>query len=289
MELNSATPVYAAYNGEIVLKCCDMFSADGFASLKDGVVDAVITDLPYGVLNKRCGWDKAVDYDLFWPAVRRVRKPNAAVVTTAIQPFTTALIQSNLDEFKYNWVWEKSVPTAFLNAYKQPLRSHEDICVFYDKQCVYNPQKTKGEPYNKGWTKPSTLCYGAQKEYLACANKTGERFPRSVIYFPSQREESFHNTQKPVDLMEYLVRTYTDEGDLVLDPCVGSGTTAIACIRSNRRFIGFERETQYFDIAVKRIEKTKRPLFNAVETDSNSLYRQGVFSECEDDTQGASP
>ena len=234
---------------------CDMFSDEGLYSLKDSSIHAIITDFPYGTLNKRNTWDQVIDYTKFWNEARRIGYENTPVITTAQMPFTAYLVSTNYQDFKYSMVWEKSKATGYLNAKKQPMRAHEDILVFYKKQCKYNPQMTKGEPYNKGCAVRDTLAYAKQEKAVLVKNDTGFRYPRSVQYFvTAEREGKYHPTQKPISLMEWLIKTYSDEGDLILDPCFGSGTTAIACLNTNRKFIGFERDSHYFKIAKDRIK-----------------------------------
>lgn len=234
---------------------CDMFSDEGLYSLKDSSIHAIITDFPYGTLNKRNTWDQVIDYTKFWNEARRIGYENTPVITTAQMPFTAYLVSTNYQDFKYSMVWEKSKATGYLNAKKQPMRAHEDILVFYKKQCKYNPQMTKGEPYNKGCAVRDTLAYAKQEKAVLVKNDTGFRYPRSVQYFvTAEREGKYHPTQKPISLMEWLIKTYSDEGDIILDPCFGSGTTAIACLNTNRKFIGFERDSHYFKIAKERIE-----------------------------------
>ena len=241
--------------GNIKIVNCDMFSGLGLFGIDDSSIDAIITDFPYGTLNKRNSWDKIIDYEKFWEEARRIGKDNTPTISTAQMPFTAYLVSTNYKEFKYSLVWEKSKATGYLNAKKQPMRAHEDILVFYNKQCKYNPQMTQGTPYNKGKAVRDTMAYGKQEKAVLVKNDTGLRYPRSVQYFvTAESEGKFHPTQKPVALMEWLIRTYTDEGDIVLDPCMGSGTTAIACLNTNRRFIGFEKDNVYFERARNRIE-----------------------------------
>ena len=235
---------------------CDMFDEQGLLSIPDKTINAIITDFPYGTLNKRNEWDKVIDYDKFWKEAKRICFDNSPVISTAQMPFTAFLVSSNYKDFKYSLVWEKSKATGYLNAKKQPMRAHEDIVVFYDKQCTYNPQMTIGKPYNKGCAVRDTLAYGKQEKAVLVKNDTGLRYPRSVQYFvTAEQEGKLHPTQKPVALFEWLIKTYTNEGDIVLDPCMGSGTTAIACMNTNRKFIGFEKDKNYFEIAKNRIEK----------------------------------
>lgn len=241
----------------VQLHNCDMFEdGRGLSCIPDSSIDAVITDFPYGTLNKRNEWDKVIDYGKFWKEFRRIGKPTTPLITTAQMPFTAYLIGTNYNDFKYTLVWEKSKATGWLNAKKQPLRAHEDIVIFYKKQCTYNPQMTEGEPYDRGVISRETGAYGECSKPTSTKSIDGTRYPRSVQYFvTAEREGKLHPTQKPIALFEWLVKTYTNEGDLVLDPCMGSGTTAIACINTGRRFIGFERDPKFFQTAKERIEK----------------------------------
>ena len=240
---------------KIALINCDMFSPEGMASISENDIDAIITDFPYGTLNKRNEWDVVIDYTQFWESAHRILKDTSPVISTAQMPFTAFLISTNYRDFKYTLVWEKSKATGYLNAKKQPMRAHEDIVVFYKKQCTYNPQMTQGEPYNKGCAVRDTMAYGKQEKAVLVKNDSGLRYPGSVQYFvTAESEGKLHPTQKPIALFEWLIKTYTNKGDLVLDPCMGSGTTAVACIKTGRRFIGFEKNEYYFNIAKKRIE-----------------------------------
>lgn len=230
----------------------DMFNV--FKELDNNSVDLLLTDFPYGTLNKRNKWDTIIDYDLFWQEAYRICKLNAAIVSTAAQPFTSVLISSNYKDFKYTWVWEKSKASNYLNSKKQPLRAHEDIVVFYRKQCTYNPQMVAGDPYDKGTAVRDTEAYGVQTKAVHVASEDGMRYPRSVQYFKTAESEGkYHPTQKPLRLMEYLVKTYSNPNDVVLDPCMGSGSTGIACMNTDRQFIGIEKDPEYFNLATKRI------------------------------------
>ena len=232
----------------------DMF--DVFPNIKPQSVDLLLTDFPYGTLNKkRNEWDKIIDYDKFWYYVDILCKPNCAIVSTAAQPFTSVLISTNYANFKYCLVWEKSKSTGYLNAKKQPMRSHEDIVVFYKKQPTYNPQMTVGKPYDKGKAVRDAIQYGKQTKSVHVKNTEGTRYPRSVLYFKTAEDEGkLHPTQKPIALYEYLVKTYSNEGDTILDPCMGSGTTGIACLNTDREFIGIERDENYYTIAEERLK-----------------------------------
>lgn len=216
-------------------------------------VDLVLCDLPYGTT--ACKWDAVIPFAPLWEQYRRIAKPGAAVVLLGSQPFTTALIGSNLAEFKYSIVWDKGQVTGFLNAKKQPLRRHEDIAVFYRKQPTYNPQFVQGKPYSVSKKRRShaTAVYGKQAGQHDEADSDGRRYPTSILAVPHPRFEGGHPTQKPVALMEYLIRTYTNAGGVVLDNCMGSGTTGAACVNTGRDFIGIEREPGYFEMARNRI------------------------------------
>ena len=224
------------------------------AKIPSGSVDMVLTDPPYGTT--ACKWDSIIPLEPMWEQLKRVIKPNGAIVMTASQPFTSALVCSNLKMFKYSLVWEKSQTTGFLNAWKMPLRAHEDIVVFYKKPPTYNPELTDKPIANvrsmTAQTKEST-CYGKYKlgsENRKCpANKS---MPRSIFKF-SNSQDRLHPTGKPVALMEYLIKTYTNEGETVLDFTMGSGTTGLACKNLNRSFIGIEKDDKYFKIAQDRV------------------------------------
>ena len=231
---------------------------EGMKRIADGSVDMILCDLPYGVV--QCKWDTVIPFEPLWEQYKRVIKPNGAIVLTASQPFTSALVMSNPKMFKYCWVWEKSKATGFLNAKRRPLVAHEDVLIFCKGTPVYNPQFTNGAPYNKGLRKAQTEddVYGKFAQ-TAVKSNSGRRYPRSVQYFKTAESEgqTQHKTQKPVALFEYLIKTYTNAGELVLDNCMGSGTTAIACMNTGRDFIGFELDKGYYDIACKRIEEHK--------------------------------
>ena len=227
------------------------------AKLGTNTVDLILTDFPYGVLNPRNEWDKVPDLSALWKQFDRVSKPNTAVITTAKQPFTSQIIMSNLDDFKYCLVWEKSKATGYLNAKKMPLVAHEDIVVFYKKLPTYNPQMTYGKPYNKGTAIRDTEAYAKQDKAIE-VKSAGSRYPRSVVYFrTAESEGKLHPTQKPLALFEWLLRTYSNPDDVVLDPFMGSGTTGVAAMKHNRNFIGIEKAKHYFVIADKRINQDK--------------------------------
>ena len=184
---------------------CDMFDKKALYDIANHSIDAVITDFPYGTLNKRNHWDKIIDYECFWFLFKQIAKPCTPLITTAQMPFTAYLISTNYKDFKYTLVWEKSKATGYLNAKKQPMRAHEDIVIFYDKQCKYNPQMVEGKPYNKGCAVRDTMAYGKQEKAVLVKNDTGLRYPRSVQYFvTAESEGKLHPTQKPIALFEWL-------------------------------------------------------------------------------------
>lgn len=230
----------------------DMFTA--FDAVEDQSIDLLLTDLPYGTINRRNIWDNVIDLNRFWDVVARICKPAAPIITTAAQPFTSVLVTSNLRDFRYTLVWEKSKASGYLNSRRQPLRAHEDIVVFYRKQPTYNPQMTEGTPYDKGTAVRDTEVYGVQTKAVHVHNESGLRYPRSVLYYKTaEREGKLHPTQKPVALYEWLVQTYSNPGDLILDPCMGSGTTGHAALLHGRQFIGFESDATFFNTASDRL------------------------------------
>lgn len=222
--------------------------------LPDGSVDMILCDLPYGTT--QCRWDVIIPFEPLWEQYSRVIKLNGAVVLTASQPFTSILVNSNPKQYRYNWVWEKSKATGYLNAKKMPMKAHEDVCVFYRKLPTYNPQMWQSTPYYKGSAHRPTAVYGKQVEVLV-KNETGMRYPRTVQYFKTAESEGkvYHPTQKPISLFEYLIRTYTHEEEVVLDSCAGAGTAALAAINSNRKYICIEKDKDYYNIILNRIRE----------------------------------
>lgn len=214
---------------------------DLLPKLGSGTVDMVLADPPYGVT--RNAWDCRIDLDRLWPELLRVAKPNAAIVLCAAPPFDKMLAASAMPLYRYDWIWEKGNATGHLNAKRQPLRAHEYLLVFYRKPPVYNPQKTTGHPpVNAFYTRHSGANYGAAEAHRAGGGAT-DRYPRSVLRFGSDKQtDNRHPTQKPLDLMRYMIRTYTNPGQTVLDFCAGSGTTGRACAAEGREFVGIERE-----------------------------------------------
>jgi len=236
-------------------------------SIPLGSIDAIITDPPYGTT--ACKWDSVIDFELMWEQLNRIIKPNGAIVLFGSEPFSSALRMSNIKNYKYDWIWNKINGSNFLNAKRQPLRSSENISVFYKKQCTYNPQLINrdkknirdpkkeygnGEGTVYGNTKPNfmfnegreiPLTKGYPKNIISINNKEKETHPSKVL----------HNTQKPILLMEYLIKTYTNEGETVLDFTMGSGSTGVAAKNLNRNFVGIEMDDNYFKIAEERINK----------------------------------
>ena len=241
-------------------------------SIPDKSIDMILCDLPYGTTV--CKWDTIIPFEPLWEQYKRVIKDNGAIVLTASQPFTSALVMSNIKMFKYSWTWDKIKNGHPLNANKQPLRVTEDICVFYGKQCLYNPQK-KDDGIEKGIERLSkkSLSGFKSKELTGkftsfsrdkySAEDLRYSLPSNIIRIHGKSNECnpvnvAHPTQKPVVLFEYLIKTYTNENETVLDNCSGSGTTAIACINTNRNYICIEKDKTYFDLSVERVNNHKQ-------------------------------
>ena len=218
--------------------------------IPSGSVDMILTDPPYGTT--ACKWDSIIDLPLMWVQLKRIIKPNGAIVMTAAQPFTSVLVSSNLKMFKYGWVWEKERPSNPMLAKKQCLKYHEDIVIFYNKLPVYNPIMTKGNK-NHGRNSGNHFNKITQTQSTYESNTSDMKYPKSIIKVNSERGKTVHPTQKPVALMEYLIKTYTNENETVLDFTMGSGTTGVACKNLNRKFIGVEMDGDYFDIGKERI------------------------------------
>lgn len=221
-------------------------------NIPDQSVDLVLCDLPYGTTQNK--WDSVIPFEPLWSEYRRLCR--GAIVLTAQSPFDKVLGASNLEMLRYEWIWRKEAGTGFLNAKKAPLKDHENVLVFYDKPPTYNPQMRSGfKPYKctKGG---ETSNYNASG--IVTTESDGTRYPVTVLEF-SRDKNKLHPTQKPVALMEYLIRTYTNEGDVVMDNCMGSGTTGVACMNTGRRFIGIEHDPDYFRIAQDRIVNSSLP------------------------------
>lgn len=221
--------------------------------IPDGSVDMVLTDPPYGTT--ACKWDSVIPFDPMWEQLNRIVKPNGAIVIFGAEPFSSFLRVSNIHNFKYDWFWNKSRPSGSMLAKKQPLRDCEIVSVFYRSQCTYNPHMTevkrvveKERTVNKG------EIVGEQRLTRKFDNK-GLAYPRTLVRFNNPNYRSLHPTQKPVALMEYLIKTYTNEGETVLDFTMGSGSTGVACVNLGRKFIGIEMDQGYFNIASQRISE----------------------------------
>lgn len=227
---------------------------DILPTLADHSVDMVLVDLPYGTTI--CKWDSIIPLDKLWEQYHRICKEDGAMVFTASQPFTTILVASNIKNFRYEWIWEKPQGVNPLQAKVMPLKSHENILVFYRKKPTYNPQMWHSVPYggfSSNTSKIGEVYKQAQSRHRD--NPDGSRYPKTVLRFKQETgcgAKGWHPTQKPVDLMEYLIRTYTNEGDTVLDNTMGSGTTGVACVNTGRNFIGIESDEEYFNIAKER-------------------------------------
>jgi hypothetical protein len=239
-------------------------------SIEDKSIDLILCDLPYGTTRNK--WDSVLDLDSLWEQYNRIIKDRGAILLFAQTPFDKVLGVSNLKHLRYEIIWQKTAPTGFLNAKKMPMKAHENLLVFYKKLPTYNPQKTQG--HTRKVASKESRAKSIERQKLKVDNKdsnynfygessTGydstERYPLSVqVFAKDQQKENYHPTQKPVALLEWLIRTYTNEGDLVLDNCMGSGSTGVACVNTNRNFIGMELTKQYFEIAKERIEKAKQ-------------------------------
>jgi len=232
-------------------------------SIPDASIDAVITDPPYGTT--ACKWDSVIPFKHMWEQLNRIIKPNGAIVLFGSEPFSSALRMSNINNYRYEIIWNKIRGSNFALANKQPLKTHENISLFYKKLPTYNPQMTEGKPYDKtkynGVIDESNIT-GHKIKRIRKKNN-GERFPVSIQTFSMnwKRQDQIHPTQKPVTLMEYLIKTYTNENETVLDFTMGSGSTMVACQNTNRNGIGIEQDEKYFKIAEQRIKENEYKLF----------------------------
>lgn len=229
---------------------------EGMKRIKDKSIDMILADLPYGITD--CRWDSVIPFKPLWEQYERIIKDKGAIILTGRQPFTSRLILSNPSLFKYELIWQKEKGTDFGNSNIKPLNSHENICVFYNKRPTYNKQMLKGKPYvrrNNKTNRENSLSY--KSDTSGTFINDGNRTPISVIKISrdsANKGKNLHPTQKPVALFEYLIKTYTNEGELVLDNAIGSGTTAIACLNTNRNYIGFELDEEIYKIATKRVK-----------------------------------
>src|SRR5574344_1311528 len=227
--------------------------------IPDKSVDMILCDLPYGTTHNK--WDSIIPLDKVWKQYNRIIKDGGAMVFTGQGLFSVNLIKSNENHYRYTIIWEKTKAGGFLNAKRMPLQAHEDIAVFYKKLPTYNPQMENGKPYvKKAVTNGDGRNYGKFDRVGTTNVNKGLRYPRSVIKISNDNHGSLHPTQTPVELFEWLIKTYTNEGETVLDNCMGSGTTAVACLNTNRKYIGFELDKEYFDVATKRIEEQEQQL-----------------------------
>lgn len=255
IDVNS--PLYPMINQLYEADCLE-FMRD----IPDGTIDMILCDLPYGMTQNQ--WDCYIPLDLLWEQYNRIIKPNGAIILTSQGIFTAKLILSQPRLYKYKWIWEKSKPTNFLNAKKQPLRKYEDVCVFYKKQPTYNPQMIPGEPYDKGVRKDQLS--GSYGDFQPVhVQSSGERYPTDIIYVKTAESEGevVHPTQKPIELGRYFVRTYSKPGDVILDNTFGSGSFLVAALMEGRNFIGIEKnedvalfkrdEIDYIDVAKRRL------------------------------------
>ena len=239
----------------------------GMQRITDKSIDCIICDLPYGTT--QCKWDVVIPFDKLWQQYKRIIKDNGAIVLFGCEPFASYLRLSNIDWYKYDWVWNKKRPTGQLNAKKQPLRQHEMICVFYDKQCKYTPithenRLKRNFIGNVNKSHKASDNYGRQYDYQSNISDDSKSYPRSIIeqttVIGNSKEKVAHPTQKPIALIEYLIKTYSNEGDVILDNCMGSGTTAVACLNTNRKYVGYETNKEYYDISQRRIKNTNTEL-----------------------------
>ena len=222
-------------------------------NIPDESIDLILADPPYGIT--QCKWDTIILFEPMWKQLKRVIKSNGAICLFGNEPFSSALRMSNVKQYRYDWIWEKTKAGGFLNARRMPLQAHEIISVFYVNLPNYYPQMEVGNPYTKkSVTNGDNGNYGKFDRIGVVHTNNGERFPRSIIKFSNDNHKSFHTTQKPVALLEYLIKTYTIENETVLDFTMGSGSTGVACVNTNRNFIGIELDKDYFNIAKERIE-----------------------------------
>ena len=229
-------------------------------SIPSQSVDMVLTDPPYGTT--ACKWDSIIPFEPMWLELKRIIKPNGAIVLFGSEPFSSALRMSNIKQYKYDWVWEKTVASNFAMSKKQPHKKHEIISVFYEKQCTYYPQMQTGKPYiDRRETNRTGVSVGNNGSLKRKAiTNIGTRYPSTVQKYSNDTNGRLHPTQKPVELLEYLIKTYTQEGETVLDFTMGSGSAMIACLNTNRKGIGIELDKHYFDVATKRINEHKATL-----------------------------
>jgi site-specific DNA-methyltransferase (adenine-specific) len=236
----------------IDLRCGDCLEL--MKTIPNKSIDMIFCDPPYGATQNK--WDNIIDFNKLWEQCHRVIKDNGAMVFTGMGIFSAKLILSNAKNYRYSWCYEKSMPTGFLNANRMPLRAHEDVMVFYKKLPTYNPQYTKGKAYVRTKSNVATTNYGVFKQFK---REYGDiKYPRSVVRFNTsylRAHKTKHPTEKPVALCKYMIKTYTNENETVLDMCMGSGSTGVACVNTGRNFIGFEIDKDYYELAQNRISE----------------------------------
>ena len=239
----------------------NMDCLEGMRYIPDKSIDMILCDLPYGIT--QCKWDSIIPLELLWIQYEKIIKDNGIIALTASQPFSSILVMSNIEMFRHEWIWEKDGGSNFGNVSREPMKEHEHIIVFSSGKWIYNPIKEERVGNRKGKITKSMRPIGDSECYNKF-NNPGEwvvpelRYPKSIQRFT--RERGLHPTQKPVELFEYLIKTYSNEGDTILDNCMGSGTTAIACMNTKRNFIGFELEKKYYDICIERINTRRNEL-----------------------------
>lgn len=246
-----STDTNGSVNTAIDIRCGDCLEL--MKDIPDGSIDMILTDLPYQVTANE--WDRLIPFEPLWKQYLRVAKENAAIVLFSQMPFTIDLINSQRSLFRYEWIYMKRNPVGFMNANKMPMKAHENICVFYRKLPTYNPQWWYAEPYIRKDRIQSKNYRPLERTPTICED--GRRYPLDVIEFNNASLTWSHPTEKPIDLCEYLIKTYTDLGGVVLDSCMGSGTTGVACVQTERSFVGIEMNQEYFDIAAKRIKEAE--------------------------------
>lgn len=243
--MNILTDNYKLYQGDC-LEVMDILIEKGIK------VDCILTDPPYGTTI--CKWDSVIPFDEMWKRLNKLIKPNGAICLFGSEPFSSALRMSNIKNYKYDWKWDKVRGVGHLNAKRRPMMCVEDIMIFYNKQCLYNPQMRERDKPRQSINNATQQVYGKSKENFK-GEKLNKKYPINLITFSksSQNDMIFHPTQKPIELLEYLIKTYTNENELVLDFTMGSGSTGVACANTNRKFIGIELDEKYFDISINRI------------------------------------
>lgn len=238
----------------------NMDCMEGMKFIKNKSVDFIICDPPYGITGHK--WDTILSFEELWKQYNRIIKDNGIIAIFSVETFTSKLIMSNIKNFKYKWIWNKKRGSEFFNVKLRPMRNYEEICIFYKNKGTYNPQFWYSNPYKVKEKKRKNPLQGLTGDKIrnycpTTISEDGKRYPLLIIEF-SKDKEKLHPTQKPIALFEYLIRTYTNENDVVLDNCMGSGTTAVACINTHRNFIGFEFDRKYFEIACARIDETRK-------------------------------